>query len=161
MHVRDLLARALGSADPESRSSIALSGWWHAAAPPRMARSAWPIAVRRGVVVIHAATSAWASEISLMATELLASLHLRAPELGARSIRAKVGPRPATARARVVEPPRVVAAPADPKTLPEEIARALANVKVDDVRDAVAQAAATSLAEGARRGRKRAPPTRS
>lgn len=142
--ISELLARVLPSHGSEASAEVLVYTWWRASVPERVAKNARPVRVSRGLLTVHSTTSAWASEIDLMKTQLLASLAARHPELGVTKLRVKAGPMPAP-------PMRPRARPAPPPTVPlsevpDEIARVLAHVHSDELRDAISYAARTSLA---------------
>ena len=69
-------------------------GWWISAVPPRVAQNARPVSFHKGVLTVHAATSAWVSDLSFLEKQLLEALRARVPEAGVRSLRIRVGPLP-------------------------------------------------------------------
>ncbi len=159
--IAELLAKVLPAHGAEASAEVLVYTWWRAAVPERVAKNARPARVRKGLLTIHTTTSGWASEVDLMQTQLLASLAARHPNLGIRKLRAKVGPMPAPPmrpRARPPLPP-----PVPLREVPDEVARALAQVRSDALRDAISEAARTSLAPRPTRAatesskRKRAP----
>jgi len=142
--IADLLAKVLPARGAEASAEVLVYTWWRNALPTRVAKNARPVRVRNGLLTVHTTTSAWASEVDLMRGELLRSITARHPELGVQKIRVKTGPLPAPPmrpRGRPPPPP-----PTPLREVPEEIARALAAVRSDDVRDAVADAARMALA---------------
>lgn len=138
-----LLPDVYPRAEPEDIAAMRAFGWWSRVVPERVARNARPVRYARGVLTVHAATSAWAQELDFARETLLASVRRRLPEV--RKLRIVVGPLPAIApRHRGAPPP----APVQPlERLPDPVARALASVHDDGLRAAIAQAAATALGE--------------
>ncbi|HEX7666100.1 MAG TPA: DUF721 domain-containing protein [Polyangiaceae bacterium] len=112
---------------------------WRRAVGGRISDRAKPLSLENGVLVVKVATSAWAHELSLMKTELLARL----AQYGATDIRFRVGaiepaPRPTEERtARTV-----------PKSLPltGELAETVAKVEDPELRELIATAASASIA---------------
>lgn len=139
----DLLPKVYPGKEPDDVRVIRAFQWWEKAVPPRVLANARPVRISRGVLTIHTATSVWANELKMLEPQLLESLHRRSPKAGVRSLRIKVGPLPpmpiSTRRERRQTPVVPVTA------LPEELARALAGVADDSVREAVAMAAGISL----------------
>ena len=117
--------------------------WWSRSLPARIQKNAHPIKIRRDELLVHASTSAWANELALMHDDFLNGLRQKLPGSPVRRIRFRVGPLPSP------DPPRAkapVAPPVKPTEGTEEVARELARLRDDDVRDAVAAAAAQVLA---------------
>jgi hypothetical protein len=147
-----LVSKVYPSKEPEDIKAIRAFGFWDEAVPERVAKNARPVALVRGTLVVHAATTVWAQEIDLLAPQLLASLKSLAPKSGVRRLKVKVGklpPPPARPRPAPPPPPAVPVA-----ALPEELARELGRVGDDDVRDAVSKAASIALGRDASNGRK-------
>jgi hypothetical protein len=113
---------------------------WAAAVGPRIAERTRPIAIEGGVLVVRAATSVWASELSLLSDALLA--RIRAAGVSVRGLRFRVG---------TIEPPeraselRAAKVPG-PTPLDPQVARMLARVPDEELRAAIAEAARTNLA---------------
>lgn len=122
---------------------------WAKIVPARVYDNARPVRLRRGALVVHTATSAWASVLQLEGEGLLAALRARVPGAPVAKLVFRVG----------ALPPAPPAAPKRPKLgalrpvteLPEDVARALARIGDDALRDAVARAAAAGLARRPRR----------
>ena len=115
---------------------------WELAVGTKIARRARPTKLERGVLHVRTASSTWAQELSLLADAITAQL--RARGLDVRSLRFQVGPveplkRPAW-RTEVKRAPEPVALPPDVNAL-------LAAVPDDDLRAAIARAAAASLGQ--------------
>ncbi len=113
---------------------------WAAAVGARIAERTRPLAIEDGVLVVRAATSVWASELSLLSDALLA--RLRAAGVRVKGLRFRVG---------TIEPPERSAAlrsakvPA-PVALDPQVARVLARVEDDELREAIERAARANLA---------------
>lgn len=136
------LARAGGS--PAGTALGELVGVWAEAVGEVVARNAWPARLGRdGVVVVHASSSTWAFEL----TQLEATIRERLGAAAPRALRFVPGPLP--------EPP----APEAPGGIrdvpvpgPEDVSRAAelaAGIASEPLREAVARAAAASLARAA------------
>jgi hypothetical protein len=113
---------------------------WEAAVGSRIATRARPTRLERGVLHVTAATSTWAQELSLLADAIV--FQLRGRGIDVQSLRFHVGVVEAPAR-----PPTrgdVRRAPA-PATLPKALADEVARVVDDDLRAAIAEAAAKNL----------------
>ncbi len=113
---------------------------WEAAVGSRIAARARPIRIDRGVLIVRAATSTWAQELSMLADAILEQLRGRG--VRARSLRFVVGQVDAPER-----PPtrsEVRAAPGE-VPLPATVAAVVQGVADPELRDAIAHAAARSL----------------
>jgi predicted nucleic acid-binding Zn ribbon protein len=136
--------------DPAGLDVAKVFGWWTRAVPERVVRHARPVHLRRGTLTVHVASAPWAQELVFLKDRLLRAVQRAAPEAGVRDLRFRVGPLPPmperVAAARPKAEPQVTA------SLPEDVARALAGVDDDDLRDAIARAAAMSLAPKKPRG---------
>ena len=138
-----LLTRAYPTNEPEELKAIRVFGWWDKAVPPRVARNARPYRLYEGVLTVHTTTAAWASDLDFLRPQLLESVQRYAPNAKVREIRIRVGKLPDLPVRPAPEEPEPIEPIAE---LPEEIARALAAVGDDSVRDAVAAAAKMALA---------------
>jgi hypothetical protein len=139
-----LIPAVYPSTEPEEFAAVRAFAWWVRAVPERVARNARPVSLRRGVLLVHAATSAWASELSFLEDALLAAVRRAAPEAGIRALRIRVGPLPPAPVLRDPRPPPAPEPPAD-APLPEDVARSVARIGVESVRAAVARAARAAL----------------
>jgi hypothetical protein len=118
---------------------------WEIAVGTRIAARAKPHRLERGVLTVVAATSAWASELSLLADPIVAQLRRLGLDVG--SLRFRVGvieaPPPPARR-----PPKLVP---HPVPLEPTMNDKLAAVPDADLRAAIERAARTTLAYGAQR----------
>ena len=127
--------------------AIRVFHWWRRGIPERIYTRARPVRIHAGILHVHTATSAWASELELMKETLLRSLQQHAPEARIRAIRFRVGPLPDMPVA--TRPERKVVSPVVVPPLPESLARALASIDDDDLREAIGTAASVSLGRDA------------
>ncbi len=98
------------------------------------------MAIEAGVLIVRAATSVWASELSLLSDALIA--RLRKAGISVRALRFRVGPIEPAERSielRTTKVPR-------PVELDPQVARTIARVKDDELREAITNAARTNLA---------------
>lgn len=149
------LVRAVypGRADQELASLHAFR-WWFRAVPPRVYERALPVKLRSGVLTIHTANSTWASELSFLKPSLLASVQRHAQGAQIRDLRFKVGPMPTLDRpGRERHAPEVPPLPLS--ELPSTLARALASVRDDALRERIQTAASSALARSEARRRDR------
>ena len=121
---------------------------WPAAVGPEIARNAWPSRLGRdGALHVAASSSAWAFELTQLATEIHGRLRTALGGDAPRALRFAPGPLPEA----VVETPQAGERPIVRPT-PEEQARALefaSEVADPDLREVLARAAAASLARAA------------
>lgn len=124
------------------RPLVRTFSWWDRTVPPRIADRARPITLKHGTLVIHTGSSAWAQELSFHERDLLASVQRSVPDV--KRLRIRVGPMPPPPAPPDPPPPKVEPIPLS--ALPAEIARGLARIRDDGLREALALAARTSLA---------------
>jgi len=108
----------------------------------RIAKRAQPVRLDRGILYIRVPTAAWANELSLLATEIVKQLAEH--DIEVNELRFSVGPvrQPRRRRGK----PRRAAAP-DAK-LPEPLRDRVAQIADDELKAALAEAAAKSLSVG-------------
>ena len=144
-HISGLIARAYPRSEPPELSAMRAFAWWCKAVPPRVVKNALPVQLRRGVLTVNTTTSAWAGTLQYESDRFLEAISRHAPEAAVKTIRFQVGALP-----DMPLPPRKRKALPPPKPLvelPESVARELARIANDDLRDVVARAASTGLAE--------------
>jgi hypothetical protein len=113
---------------------------WAAAVGARIAERTRPMTIEGGVLIVRAATSVWASELSLLSDALIA--RLRKAGVSVRALRFRVGPIEPAERAielRTTKVPR-------PTELDPQMTRTISRVKDDELREAILMAARTNLA---------------
>jgi hypothetical protein len=134
------LAR-LGQAPAGHGDMTAVLGAWPAAVGDAIARNAWPARFARdGTLIVHASSSAWAFELEQLADTVRERLGALAPP----RLRFVVGAIPETGHETVsrVHEEAVPPGPAE-RARANEIAR---EIDAPELREAVARAAAASLA---------------
>jgi hypothetical protein len=115
---------------------------WRNAVGARIASRTEPGRLRGGVLTVHAASSAWAQELTFLAPEILT--RIRALGISVTELRFVVRPTIAVAGPRK-PPPR-----AEPKPpLPEDLEARLKSVDDPELRRAIAEAASEWLARPA------------
>jgi predicted nucleic acid-binding Zn ribbon protein len=119
---------------------------WEQAVGTRIARRAQPLRIERGVLYVRVTSAAWANELSLLSSEILAQLEQAG--ITATSLRFSVGPIAGRCRGPRGIPQRA----ASPKAkLPEELSPVVERVEDEGLRAAIRDAAAKSLS--VRKGR--------
>jgi hypothetical protein len=144
-----LIRSAYPSREPDEVLAIRAFHGWRRAVSQRTYVNARPVRLQSGTLTIHTATSAWCSELEFDKERLLIELKRHAPEARVRVLRFRVGPLPelsvGTRAARQQPAPVVVA------SLPETLARTLASIDDDDLREAIGAAASVGLGRDAQR----------
>lgn len=90
------LAAEVDRTTPQTTLARAQACWEHAVGPA-VAGQAWPLAERDGTLTVGCRTATWASELELLAPDLLAALNATLGEGGEGPLRAL--------RTRVADPP--------------------------------------------------------
>jgi hypothetical protein len=118
---------------------------WPKAVGPAIAANAWPARISRdGTLHVSTASSSWAFELTQLASTVLARLGEHLGEACPPALRFAVGPLPEAAGDAETTPSRTV-----PKAGTAEFAegmRIAASIEDESLREAVAKAAAASLA---------------
>ena len=89
--IAEVVRSVYPSREPEDVTAIRVFHWWRRAVSERIHRRARPVRLYAGILYVHTATSAWASELEYMKEQLLASVRKRAPEARVRGIHFRVG----------------------------------------------------------------------
>jgi hypothetical protein len=137
--------------EPDEARALRIFGVWSKVVSERVGRNAAPVRYARGVLTVHTVTSAWANVLQLESMQLLARLRARLPGIPLQRLSFRVGHLP--------EPPEAVRREPEPTPLlplsemPEALARELARIGDDTLRDKLTRAAAVSLAEPRKRKR--------
>ena len=145
----ELLRSVYPSREPEDAAVIRVFTWWRRAVPARVFARARPVRLSHGILYVNTASPAWALELDHIKEQLLASVQKHAPEARIRELRFRNGPLPEVklgSRPDRKRPDPVVVA-----ALPESLARALACIDDDVLREAISGAAAVSLGREAKR----------
>lgn len=140
-----LVARVYPGRSREELDAVRAFGAYMRALSPRILRNARPVKLMRGTLIVHTSNSAWANSLQLECESLLAKLKRVAPDARIRKLVFRAGPLP-DAALPLQHTPLVVNQGIPLKELPGEIARELARIHNDDVREAVARAASVGLA---------------
>jgi hypothetical protein len=140
-----LVAKVYPGRKPEELAAVRVFGAFMRALSPRVLRNARPTRFARGVLTIHTVNSAWASSLQLESESILARITRLTPGLRISKLVFRSGPLPDAAlpMAQDAEPRRSIAL----EKLPDDVARALAQIHDDTLREAVARAALMGLAD--------------
>jgi predicted nucleic acid-binding Zn ribbon protein len=84
------LQSALRRVAPRTALGVAQSVWREAVGEA-IAAAAEPVAEREGVLTVHCESATWAQELSMMESELLASLHKQLGDASPKSLKFLVG----------------------------------------------------------------------
>lgn len=141
----ELVPRAMPSKEPAHAKLARLTALWERSVPPRVAREVVPVRFRDGTLHLHARTSVWAQEVSLLAPRLMEHMRARDPRMGVERLAPRVGPLPERVPVEP-EPPPVAVTPLDPSSLPAPLRTALAAVSDAELRRALTEAACAALA---------------
>jgi hypothetical protein len=145
----ELLRSAYPGREPDDVAAIRVFGWWRRAVPARVFARARPVRLSHGVLYIHTATPAWALELDHLKLQLLASVQKHAPESRVKELRFRTGPLPEPPSGG--RPERKRPEPVMVAVLPDALARALAAIDDDQLREAISCAAGVSLGREPRR----------
>lgn len=139
------LARAGGS--PSGPALGDLVSAWPTAVGEAVSRNAWPARITRdGTLVVHASSSAWAFELTQLEATIRERLGAHAP----RALRFVPGPLPEPPATGVAGERRAPVAPT--RAHVERAAEVARSIDSEPLREAVARAAAASLAKAASEG---------
>jgi hypothetical protein len=139
------IAQLLDRAYPGQKTDrvlIRTFSWWDRTVPERISRAARPVKLRDGTLLIHTRSAGWAQELSFFEEDLLRSVQAQVPDV--KRLRIRVGPMPPPPKPQDAPPQKTVPIPVT--ELPPRIARELARIGDDGLREAVTRAACTSLA---------------
>lgn len=139
--VAQVLAEFQRSASHKAGSALTPDEWQHIVGPKIAARTRVG-RLTRGTLTVHAASSAWCNELSLLATEIV--VRLRQAGWAVDDLRVRVG-------TFSEAPPDPARRPAQRSELPGELQARLALIDDPVLRSAVAEAAALSLSRTPRR----------
>lgn len=145
----DVLRAVYPSREPEEVAIIRVFSWWRRAVPARVYLRARPVRLSHGILYVHTASPAWALELDYMKPQLLAEVQKHAPEAKVKELRFRTGPLPELPSGSRPEPRRPE--PVAVAILPENLARALASIDDDALREAISGAAAVGLGREERR----------
>jgi hypothetical protein len=140
-----LVAKVYPGQSREDLDAVRAFGAFMRALSTRVLNNARPVRLLRGTLFVHTSNSAWANSLQLESSALLAKIKRVAPDARIRRLSFRSGPMPEAALPAPYTPlpPREI----ELRELPEEVARELAHIRDDALREAVTRAAAVGLAE--------------
>jgi hypothetical protein len=142
--IAGLVRKVYPSQEPAELMMARVFGAWAAVVSSRVLSTARPMSLRNGMLTIHTATTAHADGMQYETDRLLIRLRALVPEARLKAIRFKVGELPALPPPPPEERKRKPLVPV--AQLPESVAAAIANIRNEGIREAVAKAAAVGLA---------------
>lgn len=140
--IGELIPAVYPSSEPQEAKALRVFAAYCKSVPERVLHNARPVRFHEGVLTIHTSTATWANALSLEITELLASVRKRANGITVQRIAFRTGHLPELPKAAPI-PPKLV--PIALHELPDQVARELAAIGDDSLRDAVQRAAVTAL----------------
>lgn len=140
-----LIEQVYPSREPEEARALRVFAAFTRVVPERILKNARPVSYKAGVLTVHTATAAWANALSLESAQLLAKLRFRLRDAPVLRLVFRVGRLPEVPDAVQPEPPHPKLLPLE--RLPDELARELARIADDGLRERVARAMAVSLAD--------------
>ena len=153
-----LVTKVYPGREPDALATARAFGWWSRAVSDRVLHNARPVRLNRGVMTIHTSTAAWANSLQLESDSLLKAIRSHSPNAPIHRLQFRVGRLPAL---RDGLDPRPVPPPVVPvEQLPEEVARELAHIGNNELREAVTKAASRGLATTRARQRRATGPQR-
>lgn len=138
----DLIPKVYPASEPEEAKSLRVFSAYSRSVSARVLENARPVRFQEGVLMVNTSTSTWANALSLESTQILADTRRRARGVKVAKIVFRTGPLPQLPPAAPI-PPKLV--PIGLEQLPDQVARELASINDDALRDAVTRAAVTAL----------------
>ena len=144
-----LMRKVYPAQAPDEAHAIRLLGCWGRIVSERILANARPVFYRAGVLTVHTTSASWANALTLEAPALIAKLRARAPEVPLQRMQFRLGRLPdLPAQIKPQQPPPALL-PID--ALPHDVARELARITHDGLRERLSRAIAVSLAEPIKR----------
>ena len=141
-----LVTRVYPAQSRDELDAVLAFGAFVRAMSPRVLRNARPVKLSRGTLFVNTSNSAWANTLALESTALLAKVKRAGPNARVRRLVFRSGPLPDTALPLLALPDAEKPRGLPLSELPEDIARGLARIHDDALREAVKRAASVGLA---------------
>ena len=148
-----LLRKVYPAGAPDEAHAIRLLGCWGRIVSERILGNARPVFYRAGVLTIHTTSASWANALSLEAPALLAKLRARAPDVPVQKLLFRLGRLPDLPEQIKPQPPPPQLLPLD--AMPDDVARELARIGHDGLRERLSRAIVVSLSEPVRKKKPR------
>ena len=151
----ELIPKVYPSSEPDEARALRVFAAYCRSVSARVLENARPVRFQEGVLMVNTSTSTWANVLSLESTQILADTRRRARGVKVMKIVFRSGPLPELPKAAPL-PPKLV--PIGLAQLPDQVAKELAGISDDALRDAVTRAAVTALSlktEPAKKERKK------
>jgi len=138
----ELIPKVYPSSEPEEAKSFRVFEAYCRSVSPRVLENARPVRFYEGALMINTSTSTWANALSLESAQILADTKRRSRGVKVTRLVFRSGPMPDMPKAAPIAPKLV---PIGLDQLPDQVARELAGISDDALRDAVTRAAVTAL----------------
>lgn len=151
----DLIPKVYPASEPDEAKALRVFAAYCRSVSERVLDNARPVRFQEGVLMVNTSTSTWANALSLESTQILADTRRRSRGVKVTRIVFRSGPLPELPPAAPISPKLV---PIGLEQLPDQVAKELAGISDDALRDAVTRAAVTSLSlktEPAKKDRKK------
>ena len=144
-----LMRKVYPAQAPDEAHAIRLLGCWGRVVSERILANARPVFYRSAALTIHTTSASWANALTLEAPALIAKLRVRAPDVPLQRLVFRMGRLPDLPEQIKPQPPPPKLLPID--ALPEDVARELARVGNDGLRERLARAITVSLSDPVRK----------
>ena len=144
-NLSSLVAKVYPGKSSDELAAVRVFGAFMRTLSPRVLHNARPVRFQRGVLTVHAINGAWANSLQLESESILVRLRRMTPGVRLNKLVFRAGPLPDATLPLPPDPEPVRSVALD--QLPDDIARELARIGDDDLREAVARAALMGLAK--------------
>jgi hypothetical protein len=140
-----LVTRVYPARSRDELLAVRAFGAFMRALSQRVLRNARPVKLMGATLIVHTSNSAWANSLQLESTALLEKIKRSAPDTRIRKLVFRAGPMPEAALP-LPHTPLVARGGIPLRDLPDDIARGLARIHHDELREAVKKAVSVGLA---------------
>jgi len=138
----ELIPKVYPSSEPEEARAQRVFNAYCRSVSERVLENARPVRFQEGVLMVNTSTSTWANALSLESVQIIAETRRRSRGVKIAKIVFRAGPLPELPKKAPISPKLV---PIGLEQLPDQVARELAGIADDALRDAVTRAAVTAL----------------
>lgn len=142
-----ILQKVSPSKELQEQGFVTAFQWWERCVPRRVHNNARPVRIHKHTLIVHTSNPTWSQELTLLKQKLLEAIRAFAPHLAVRDIRFQTGKLPDLNATDRTEVPLRQVIPLS--ALPESLAKALVQLRSDDLRIAIQKAASITLGTGA------------